>query len=132
MGTAKKKRQRTYKSLKAELDKAFSIYIRQRGADENGFNSCVSCGVRKHWSELQAGHYYSRVFLGTRYHETNTFPQCPVCNVLRRGNMASYARFMYATYPQSMLDELDALHKKVVKFDRSDLEALIVKYSNLV
>lgn len=37
--------------------KLMSEYIRTKDADEFGYNTCYTCGARKHWKELQCGHY---------------------------------------------------------------------------
>lgn len=96
--------------------------------DGQGRNVCVCCGAVLPWERLQAAHYHRRQHLGTRWDERNVWPCCFACNVWRRGNYASFARFMYSTYSQAELDELDALHKTTVKFTRADLEGLISKY----
>ncbi len=119
----------TLKSLKNKLDRVFSEWVRRRGSDEGGTNNCVTCGALKYWKELQAGHFYRRVHLGTRWDERNVWPQCGACNVLRRGNYASYARFMYGKFPKEVLDELDQLHRETVKLTRDYLEGLIKKYT---
>jgi hypothetical protein len=77
--------------LKKEADKWCSLYVRQKGADLNGMNTCYTCGVKKHFKELQCGHYISRVYGNLRYYEPNLRPQCYSCNVMRHGNMAEYA-----------------------------------------
>lgn len=33
-----------------ELDRVFSIFIRKRDMDINGFNSCFTCGTFLHWT----------------------------------------------------------------------------------
>src|ERR1019366_1044163 len=121
----------TIKALKNKLDKLFSDYIRQRGADENGTNNCVTCGALKHWKELQCGHWHSRRHLATRFDPMNSQVQCGRCNVLLRGNYTAYARFMYANYSAQQLDELEALSRTTIKMTRSDYEALIEKYSHV-
>lgn len=69
------------KGLKAKLDKLFSEYVRRKDADIYGIVSCFTCGVRKHWKEIDAGHFQSRRFLGTRWEEDNAKPQCKGCNM---------------------------------------------------
>jgi len=50
---------------KKEADKVFSRYIRRKYADKNGNVSCITCGVTKHWKEMDCGHYISRNHLST-------------------------------------------------------------------
>ena len=121
-------KKRTPKSLKAELDAVFSRFIRRRGMSASGMNQCVSCGAVMDWQRLQCGHYYRRQHLGTRWNENNCWPQCMACNVWRRGNYASFARFMYDKFSKEDMDELDRLHRASVKLKPADLQALIEKY----
>lgn len=126
------KRKPTPKALKAKLDSVFSTFIRQRGMDREGQNVCVSCGALMPWERLQAGHYYRRQHLGTRWDERNVWPQCLACNIWRRGNYASFARFMYGKFSLQELDDLDGLHRETVKLNRADLESMIAKYQGLL
>ena len=113
------------KTLKNKLDRIFSIYIRQRGMSHDGTNRCVCCGAVLPWKRGQAGHYHRRQHLGTRWDERNVHFCCYACNVLRRGNYANFAKFMYSAYSQDTINELDILHAQVIKLTRVDLEAKI-------
>lgn len=124
----KRVRLRSIRALKLDLDAAFSKYIRQRGMTDQGCNTCVSCGAVHDWKVLQAGHFYRRQHLGTRWDARNAWPQCFACNVWRRGNYASYAKFMYSKHSQSVMDELDQLHRQSLKLTREHLEELIDRY----
>ena len=125
-------KKKTLKSLRNRLDAVFSVFVRTRGVDLHGYNVCVSCGRKIPWQDGDAGHYYRRQHTGTRFDPRNVHFQCKSCNGFRAGNVASYARYMYATYPQSDLDDLDFLHRQSTKLTRSDLEDLIEKYSMAV
>ena len=110
--------------LKRKLDKVFSEYTRRRFADENGYVACVSCGVVKHWKEMQAGHFVTRRRLATRWDVENTAPQCGKCNVLLRGNPAGYARWLVNRYGQSIFADLVQRSHKPVKFTRADINQM--------
>lgn len=120
----------TLSALKKKLDKVFSIYIRQQGMDEGGTTQCVTCGVLKHWKELQCGHWISRVHLSTRWHPLNAHAQCGVCNVLRRGNYPEYAKYMLNEYGQSVMDELLMLKRQTLTMRRPEYEELIKLYES--
>jgi len=111
----KKQRKPTVKALKAKIDKTFSDYIRQRGMDEKGMATCVCCGTQYPWQRIQCGHYCRRVHLATRWSEVNCFPVCYACNVLRRGNYASMAVFMYDRFSKKQMTQLVALSQQKVK-----------------
>jgi hypothetical protein len=86
-----KKREKDHNSygyLKEKAWKCISLFIRRNGADCNGINSCYTCGVRKHYKELNAGHFHhNKLDFDTR----NLKPQCVHCNKFLRGNLAVYA-----------------------------------------
>jgi hypothetical protein len=129
---AKRKKLRTLKSLKAEADKVFSIYIRQRGMDEGGTNTCCSCGALKHWKDLQCGHFVSRVYLSTRWLPLNCHPQCSACNVLRRGNAIGYAQFMLKAYGYDIFDNLIKRRNMKFKPDRYNYEYIIQRFKYFI
>lgn len=122
------KRKRSLAALTRDLDKQFSLFIRQRYADEWGNVSCVTCGQRKHWKEMNAGHFIPRQYRATRYLETNVAPQCVHCNQWRRGNLIEYYAWMQKTHGQETIDELRRLKGTTRKFTRADLEELLERY----
>lgn len=114
--------------LKAEADKVFSSYIRQKYADSSGYVTCVTCGVAKPIKEMQAGHYEKRSVNSLRFDERNVHPQCPGCNVFKQGNYPRYATFMINRYGQEILDELEKEAKTLMQFKAHQLEAIISLY----
>jgi hypothetical protein len=103
------------KTLKKKLDRIFSEYIRKR---DKGV--CFTSGVKKHWKEQQAGHFYSRNLLGTRYDERNVHCQTVRDNIFLKGNLIQYTINMIELYGEKVWDEL-RLHSKwsLVKFAQS-------------
>lgn len=77
-------------SLIKRLDKLTSLYVRQNGADRQGFNVCYTCGARHHWKDLDCGHYIKRRYLHTRWDLSNVRPQCRNCNRTLGGNYKIY------------------------------------------
>ena len=91
-----------------KLDIIFSIYIRRRDADENGYVKCCTCPTVKHWKEMNNGHYIKRDQLSTRWDERNAHAQCVDCNRFHHGRMSAYDDFMYKKYGR---EEYNALIK---------------------
>ena len=123
-------RKKTLPKLKKDLWKIFSEYIRRKDADEEGMTVCVSCGVKKHWKELQGGHFVPQS-LGDalRFDEINVHVQCQACNVWNKERgMFGYARFMVKKYGEKVLEELHHRQKMGYKFSRSELEEMIEAY----
>lgn len=82
---------RSRKSLIKEADRVFSLHIRNRG-ETYGYNHCYTCGAYLPVEVLQAGHFISRRYIGTRWHPLNVWPQCGRCNVEKSGNLEVYER----------------------------------------
>ena len=55
----KKPKAKTKSWYVKKLDKVFSEYIRQKYADSFGMVSCFTCDARKHWKDMQNGHFIS-------------------------------------------------------------------------
>lgn len=99
-----------------------SKYIRMKHSDEFGFCSCVTCGLTKHFSQMQAGHFIARAQGNACYfEEPNINCQCYRCNVNLGGNGAEYYPYMVKTYGQDEIDRLRALSNTTLKFTKNDL-----------
>ena len=118
-------RKRSYASLKRQLDKVFSEFIRRRLASAAGIAVCVTCGSRKNWKEMQCGHFIPRHYLAGRWHILNCAVQCPSCNVWGRGRYPEFAAWGVNTYGQSWLTDMVALKRQPVKLKSHDLENMI-------
>lgn len=81
---------KTQAQLKKELDKVFSLYIRNKYA-KDGLVQCYTCSVTKPIKEMQCGHWIPRNILGTRFDENNCRPQCVGCNMFQRGRPDVFA-----------------------------------------
>jgi len=75
-------------------------------------------------------HYISRRYLPTRYHEKNTKPGCPYCNVYLHGNLDEYALRLVKEYGPEILEELNSLKHKILKLSTQDYEDLIDEYKD--
>lgn len=126
-----KKKRVSVSSLKKKAWAEFSIFIRTRGANTEGMNRCVTCDVKKHWRELQAGHFIAGRLNSNLFDERGCHPQCSLCNVIKAGNGPMYYKFMLKTYGQEAIDELLAQNKQTKKWLPGELEALLEKYSAL-
>lgn len=114
--------------LKSKLDAVFSLYIRHRGSVD-GYNQCITCEHPFLISELQDGHYFSRVKTSIRWDETNNHPQCNQCNVILDGNLVIYKQKMIVKYGQLHIDYLASIKNKELKLLRSDYLERIEFYS---
>lgn len=106
----------------------FSQKIRQRGADEYGNNTCVTCGKVKHWKELQAGHFIDSRNNTVLLDERLVFPQCYACNVGLHGNKIQYWKYMRKKYTEKQLYEFENLKFTISKISPKQWEE---KYKQL-
>ena len=81
---------------------------------------------------MQNGHYFPRNRLGTRFHEDNCKPQCPACNIFKRGNYTAYAAYMYKKYGTQKMEQMESLSRKMVKFTVTDYQAMIEGWQTMM
>jgi len=99
-----------------------SKYIRMKFADEQGYVSCVTCGLTRKWKDMQAGHFVARAQGNATYLlEENVHPQCYRCNMNLGGNGPEYTPYMVSMYGQEGVDELRRLSKTTRKFNVAEL-----------
>lgn len=95
----------------------------------NGIAECVTCGSRKPWKELQAGHFIPKARGGSVYFlEENIHVQCDVCNRWNGGRLIEYTRFMQETYGPEMVDRLLIVSREIVRRKLLDYQALEIEY----
>jgi hypothetical protein len=130
----KKKRTKTlsWSKLVKELDRVFSIYIRQRAANFSGYITCVCCGKQTLWQEAQNMHYNSRSRFNTRWDVRNTYPGDYSCNIAKNGNYPAFTKYLLNTYGSEWLTQLIKDGEKLRKFTPQELRELIEKYKNLI
>jgi hypothetical protein len=113
------------------LEKAqvkFNAYIRER--DEG--KGCICCGG-KHYSEIQAGHFYSAGhYPNLRFNEDNVHGQSKSCNYFKSGNLNEYRKNLIERIGLERVERLDfhaAWYKNHgFKWDRIVVIEIIEKY----
>ena len=80
------RKRKKVKTLRAELDKWFSRWVRLRDG-----GVCFTCGRKDEPKRMQCGHFVPRQYLATRYDPENCHCQCYVCNILYGGQPSAYA-----------------------------------------
>ena len=126
-----KKKTRKPSVVKRELDKVFSIYIRQSAADPQGYASCVTCGKSLPWQQQQSGHFVPRSHLSTRWDPRNVHVQCVGCNIFGGGRYPEYALFLTRKYGPEILEELTKAKHTVTKISVQEMEQSILFYKAL-
>lgn len=124
------KKLKSISQLKKLADKLCSEWVRRKKADWKGENNCYTCGIKKHYKELQAGHYVSRIYTNTRYYEENLRPQCYSCNVMRHGNMDEFAIRLERETPGILKDLNDWKRRPASTNTRQDLMMVIEDFKS--
>ncbi len=114
-------------SLKT-ADKWFSKFIRIRDADDDGIITCISCSIRKHWKNMDCGHFIKRQFKSLRYNEKNCNGQCRKCNWLLQGNDIEYAKGLVKKYGSGVLEQLVATKHRTLPMGRFELKHIADYY----
>ena len=127
-----KKKTKSIPKLKKELDTWYSRFIRLRNADKNGSTQCVTCGKVDHWKNLQCGHFMSRRYLATRFHEVNCFPQCVGCNIFKSGEQWKFGQFIDKNLGDGTSEQLALIAHSTIKITRHEYLEKIVHYKNKV
>ena len=124
------KRKSTIKGLKNKAWKLFSEYVRRKHADEGGTASCYTCGQLAYWKDLQCGHAIPGRHGAVLFDEEICRPQCPRDNVFLGGRYEIFTTRLIKENGMAWWEaKLDGA-KRVVKYTRSDLEALIAEFQN--
>lgn len=105
---------------KAKAWKSFSLFIRLRDADEFGMVKCCTCPARKHYKEMDAGHYITRAKASTFLDEGNCHGQCSGCNRWQGGKFFEHMQFIVRTKGQAELDRIHAKAGQMTKPTAND------------
>lgn len=99
-----------------------------RNANPDGIVECVTCGKKDHWKNMDCGHFMSRKFMSTRWHEDNCQVQCKACNVFRYGEQYKYSLWLGS----QKAEELHQLSRTTLKIMTHELEDMINIYKEKV
>lgn len=122
---AKKPKSKTQAQLKKQLDQIFSLYIRKVYPAK-----CYTCGKTE--TSLQCGHFISRGYLATRFHENNCRPQCVGCNIFGNGKPLDFEENLKRELGEQYVEDLKKLRHQIVKYDRAWYVDKIKHYQSLL
>lgn len=108
---------------------AFSIYIRLRDADKDGFCICISCRKMFHWEDMQAGHLIPSRSNNILFDEEIVYAQCPEDN-LNQGEQALFWRNLKKLkgYDEEDFEKLKERKNIIRQYKQHELEALEEMY----
>lgn len=121
--TWKKQDKVTWKDI---ADRVFSEYCRLYWADDYGYVTCITSGVKMFWKDSQCWHFISRWVLKYRYDINNCHPQSYAENVMLSGNYKVYTLVMiemyWLEYVQYIVND-----KSLRKYSQKDYEDMIIE-----
>lgn len=128
---ATRKKKTTKKRIKLRVDIIFSRYIRQLYSS-NGMVQCFTCDKIVPFAKADCGHFVSRRFAATRWHEKNCHPQCHYCNRFMEGVKEEYSIRLEKKYGMGILQELNEEKRKELNFTMDDYFEIEEKYKQKV
>ena len=99
--------------------------VRMKAADVNGHVQCVTCGVIKHYKQMDGGHFISRTYKFHKLREENIHPQCKSCNRYFGKVHDDYRIYMVDMYGEEFVQWLTETKWQIQKWYRPDLLELI-------
>lgn len=115
---------------------AIQLLARISNADDNGYCTCVSCGVVHHYKEMDGGHFIPKGASSYWSLEIkNIHPQCKGCNGfgMKFGSAAQqYTAFMIDTYGRDFVDNMFATKSNVKKMYKADYVDLLAEINGLI
>lgn len=114
-----------------KADRLVSTYIRRKHAVRN-IATCVTCGKRGHYKNMQNGHYISRRIMSLRFEEMNCHVQCKYCNETLGGNLKVYRQYMLQKYGTERTEALEARARNGIKISTPEIQDVVNKFTYLV
>jgi hypothetical protein len=118
--------------LTKKLDTVISQYVRLKYADQHQNVKCFTCDNKIHWKGIQNGHFQSRRYMSTRFHENNMRPQCYACNLGLSGNQYVYGINLDKEKGPGTAESMVLLAKQQKKFTPDELKGMIGDYEHKV
>jgi hypothetical protein len=115
-----------------KLWKEFSLFIRLRDSDADGFGNCITCKKKVHYKESHAGHFISRRHKATKFDEKNVHLQCVSCNTYNAGRQYEYSIELDRRYGEGTAEELLQKSNELKKFTKSEIDELTKEYKEKV
>ena len=93
---------------------------------------CCTCGVMKHWKEMDGGHFVPRGISSTAFDPRNVHAQCKGCNGFGHGEQARYLVFLEQEYGREVADELMNRRGQLRKYTRVELQEMKKEYKKRI
>ncbi len=118
-------------AAKQTCDEWFSLYIRLRDSNANGFTKCVTCDKVDHWRSFDCGHFQSRRYLSTRYDDQNCASQCQNCNHWGAGEQYKFGIAIDRLYGKGTTKELEQKARGLHKMNKNEVMELAREFKQM-
>lgn len=126
-----KKKKVTITQIKKKAWSQFSLYIRLKYSDTLGMAFCYTCGARKKYKELQAGHGIGGRNNSILFDERIVRPQCAGCNIWGRGKYSIFAEKLIKEMGAEAYSQLIMISNIPKKMSVLDYQAVFEAYRDL-
>ena len=124
------------KTPRAKCLEAAQLLARISATDDNGYATCVTCGVVEHYKDMDGGHYINKGSSSYWSLEPeNIHPQCKGCNSfgMRHHNKESvYTLWMIDMYGRDFVDQMHSTKKNTKKMYKADYEDFLKETNELI
>ena len=120
------------KTLEKSLDRYFSLYIRLRDTDENGYFKCPTCGRVLPFEKADCSHYWSRSHKSTRWYEDNCCAECSYDNRMNSSHLDGLGRHLRKKLGEQKFEMLNWLHNQPYKLTEFELAELVKMYQKKI
>lgn len=105
--------------------RAFSLFIRLRDTDNDGYGKCFTCPRTIKYTEGDCGHGIPRQHKATKLSEKNNHLQCKHCNGFEGGRREVYKAEMDKKYGSGTWDLMEMASKQICK--RTQFETDVIE-----
>ena len=127
-GFMERLKKKDYGGKKNDVAVAFQKWVRLAEADEYEMVICCTCGKRKHYKEMDAGHWQRRGHEGVMFSKCNTHSQCKFCNQHLSGNYGEYEKFIQANYSEDQIRLILESRKRDERYTLRELAELKINF----
>ena len=109
---------KTLRKLVDDVAVELQKHVRLKAADSNGYVQCVTCPKKKHWKEMDGGHYISRSKTITAFSRLNVWAQCKHCNRHLSGNPIGYRKGLIDRVGIESVEFLEEVQKEKLELTK--------------
>lgn len=119
-------------ALKKKAWKLLSFYVRTKDVDKRGRAQCFTCGIKKPWKKMHAGHFVQGRRPSILFELDIIRVQCVGCNRFRHGNLNVFTPLMIQHIGLDKVYDYWDLAETSVDRKPEDYVKLIAKFEKMI